>query len=203
MHRPGRLAAAVLLSLAGVASSGTFSTTAARAEAQNRNLSSSGPGVIPRVCPPGPTPARVTPVGGPAIGRRPVWAAPDGLWKGGRYLRLYLGDRRYLYSVHNRWGWGYKLLWLLAPRTTGTITIRGWNIATGSPMWFQIAPARIATTHAMLNPRLGSQLPRGWKFFSSGFEVPAAWCYRLEARWATGGWTIPFAVGLPPNYAPS
>jgi hypothetical protein len=155
-------------------------------------------GPIPTNCPPSPASRRFEPsVFGAGLGKNPVWAV------GLQPPVALLGDS----TSH---GWGYKVLWAVAPHTAGRILLRGWNLRTGAAIWFSFGGvgggmAAFATRGAVLGPReRGAQevMPsgkpvnmHGWRGFPSQIYLTAAGCYVLFVQWRDGAWIVPFAAG--------
>jgi hypothetical protein len=88
-----------------------------------------------------------------------------------------------------------KILWALVPGTTDTVTLRGWNLATGRRVVFGLPDVSGHGKVGMLDPRAGGSNPDGWGGFPSDEYFPSAGCYVLFAQWRTGSWIVPFAFG--------
>lgn len=88
-----------------------------------------------------------------------------------------------------------KVLWAIEPGHDAPVTLRGQNLADGSPLWFE--PGSDApTTTLILDPRKpGIPVQHGqWREWPSYLYVPTPGCYALEASWPGGGWRITFAA---------
>lgn len=107
----------------------------------------------------------------------------------GRHVILHFG-------VRTRYGYPQKVFWQLMHGTPDPVTLRGWNVRTGRPIWFghplpvahpqpMAPPPVIAWPVGVVRPHRAPTL----------IFVPAAGCYLLEARWSTGSWILPFAAG--------
>ncbi len=126
------------------------------------------------------------------IGRQPVWADIGKF--NDRYLAFHL-----VQSVgegsHTEYGWGYKILWLVALDYRYPVTITGGRIGGNRPLWFQIQrqqPSR-APKLDPLHPPIPDQ--DGKHNFPSYVFVPKAGCYYIQARWRGGSWRTTFAAG--------
>lgn len=153
-------------------------------------------GPPPQGCP-GPPPRRRA-VGPryfrPLVGGSPLW--------GGFYAKL---DRRAnAYSTganvrRVRYGWRIKVLWLIEPTTTTSVTLSGSNTTTGQPLYFETGGVQPRGPSARLAldpsyPAIPVQHGR-WKEFPSYLFAPSAGCYRLTASWAGGSWALGFGFG--------
>ena len=77
------------------------------------------------------------------------------------------------------------------------MTISGANLATGTPLYFEVedlADRETAAT-AVLEPEAGGPGTGGWKEFPSYVYFDGAGCFELEAEWATGSWRLVFGLG--------
>ena len=148
-------------------------------------------GPAPANCPPAPAPQSFAPkVFGPGVGGAPVWAV-----FGGQSAVLPGEPHSTVSPPHTRDGWQMKILWALAPATTDTVTLRGWNLSTGKRVVFGLSDVAGNGTVGMLDPRSGGGNPDGWGGFPSDEYFPSAGCYVLFAQWRTGSWIVPFAFG--------
>lgn len=99
---------------------------------------------------------------------------------------------------HTRYGWEIKMAWLVGPHATQHVTLRGWALRGGVPLWFQLGGNR-PTTAPILDPQhpvaWAPNLPAGWAFFPSYLLIPQAGCYAVQARWPGGMWQVAFAAG--------
>jgi len=95
-----------------------------------------------------------------------------------------------------------KILWAVAVKSPGRVTLQGWNLQTGKPVHFGfgIGPSTQATitTVAHLDARASRTQTHNtgsWEGFPSEEYFPSAGCYVLFAQWRTGSWIVPFAFG--------
>ncbi len=110
-------------------------------------------------------------------------------------------------EYHNQYGWGHKLLWVVATQVQGAVTIHGMNLRTGTPVYPDAEYAEASSTPAALslNPSDPTVVSRDanrddqWTQFPGGLTVPGAGCYSLEATWPGGSWHLTFAAGLVPS----
>jgi hypothetical protein len=104
----------------------------------------------------------------------------------------------------------FKVMWIVGPNVTEPVTLRGRELQTGAPLWFEIYPSNaepisgqtqsVYTVRAVLDPsapnRGSTDNSKGhWAIWGIGLVPLAAGCYQLDATWATGGWHTVFAVG--------
>lgn len=159
-------------------------------------------GPPPRTCPPAPSsvvPRAVGPwTAGGVLGRSPAWAVGFGVF--GRSGRAVLGvDPAAPRGQH---GYQVKVLWVVAPGYKQPVRLRGFNRASGSPLWFQVA---MESTAAVLDPAHPGASDSGdpqaadpqkrYASFPSHLLIPVAGCYTLVVAWPGGSWTATFAAG--------
>jgi hypothetical protein len=105
----------------------------------------------------------------------------------------------------------FKVMWIVGPNVTAPVTLRGHDVHTGAPLWFQIYPSNslpitdpntqsLYTTDAVLDaraPNRGStDNSKGhWGIWGIGLVPLAAGCYELEVSWASGQWRAVVAAG--------
>ncbi|HEY6541250.1 MAG TPA: hypothetical protein VIZ18_09940 [Ktedonobacteraceae bacterium] len=110
-------------------------------------------------------------------------------------------------AEHNQYGWGHKLLWVVATTVHGSVTIHGTNLKTGAPVYPDAEYAENVSTPTALvldpgDPAVVSQDANRdgqWTQFPGGLTVPGAGCYSLEAMWPGGNWQMTFAAGMVPG----
>ena len=145
-------------------------------------------GLVPHDCPSGPTPQPIFGALGPVVGGSPVWVAGFN----GPHAVVYLDQ-----AFFDKPGWGWKMIWEVGPNYTHLVTLRGANLQSGAPTWFQFDGD--PTTSPILDPRHpdhpASAVGGDWAEWGSYVFVPAAGCYYLEASWPGGQWRITFAAG--------
>lgn len=146
-------------------------------------------GLIPRDCSPGPTPRSSLPGIGPVIGGSKVWATGFN----GPHAEIPIPS----YDTYTQHGWTWKIVWEVGPDYTQPVAIRGGNLRSGTPLWFQITGN--PTTSPVLDPRHpdhpGSTVGTDWAEWGSYVFIPQAGCYYLQASWPGGSWRINFAAG--------
>jgi hypothetical protein len=125
-----------------------------------------------------------------AIGTFPIWLGiTDGV--------LPMPTEHYQENPQLPGWWATKVGWLIPKVYTGTVQVRGWNVADDSPMYFEFGDDG-ALTSAALDPDEPGGFVDGledWAFFPSYVWVPKAGCYRLRAEWNGGLWEQVIAVG--------
>ena len=136
-------------------------------------------------CQPSP-PQTIAPYFGPAVGATPLWAIGP------------LGAQPFPVTGPPEVtgpGTRVKVLWVLEPQQEASVTLRGSNLADGTPLWFELAGAPPAT-EAVFDPRApGIPVQHGqWREWPSYLYAPVAGCYVLEARWPGGSWRLMFAA---------
>lgn len=143
-------------------------------------------GPLPTNCPRGPTPRPHAP-GFTIVGGSPVWT----------HFLVGSGPSPLApTSGHKRWGWEFKLGWSLEPDAKSSVTIRGWNIKNGKPIWFASNDSQGVVRRLVIDPQKAQNEEfEGWLFFPAEMYVPSAGCYAFYAQWKDGGWILPFSVG--------
>lgn len=102
-----------------------------------------------------------------------------------------------------KWGYIANTYWVTAPSYTGTVSLKGANIADGTPLWFDLNNG--ATTNPTLDTRHPGAvtLPSGWNHWPSYLYIPKAGCYQIEATWPGGSWEITIGAGKWPYIEPT
>src|SRR6266550_300780 len=110
-----------------------------------------------------------------------------------------LGDQRWqrLQAYHHaldnirryRYGWAIKVLWLIRPGWTQSVTLMGETVGTGQPIWFRTGGIHPQGPVASLvldptNPETPDV--HHWANFPSSLLLPRASCYSLTATWSGG-----------------
>ena len=148
-------------------------------------------GAVPQNCSPGPAPRSIFGGLGPVIGAAPVWVAGFA----GPHAVLLISS----YDTHAQHGWYWKLIWEVGPRFLSHITIRGINLHTGAPLWFQFTELDPIGTSLLLDPHHpdhpGAAAGSDYAEWGSIIYIPTAACYQLEVTWSGGQWSLPFAAG--------
>jgi hypothetical protein len=122
------------------------------------------------------------------VGSEPVWA--------GVYAEL---DRAAsVFVAHDaprtEYGWRVKVLWVMRPDATGTVTAVGRPAEGGQTLWFELAGDE-PTTSLLLDPAQPETRDEGWLNFPSYAYFPAAGCYELRASSERGTWSVIFGLG--------
>ncbi|MCC7451374.1 MAG: hypothetical protein IT324_28450 [Anaerolineae bacterium] len=154
-------------------------------------------GDMPTNCGPTPEPLQIDENVGPSIGSWPLWTVmyyqQDGVRKVGLAMPK---DRMNRPSALQGW-WSQKALWTVKLTYKGEVTLRGYNVADNSPIYWTLnngAP----TTSPVLNPEQPGAWAKGsdqWAFFPSYVWVSRAGCYVIEAQWNGGMWRQTIPVG--------
>ncbi len=151
-------------------------------------------GPVPQHCSAGPRPQSIDPNFGPMVGANAVWA---GNFVGPQAVLEWTPS--FAKQFHNQYGWGHKLLWVVADTTKNPVTIFGENLHDGSPLRPTADDQASASTSTklVLHPQEPGTLRHinHWLEFPGGLTIPAAGCYRLRATWPGGSWQITFAAG--------
>jgi len=146
---------------------------------------------IPPNCAPGPTLHQIFPAIGPGIGNAPLWI----FGFGGTHPVLRIDPQGTYVAPY---GWTWKIIWEVGPHLLSVITLRGKNVHTGAPIWFQLLDGPIVSS-AVLDPQHPDHpVPvagEGYAEWGSYMFIPAAGCYQMEATWPGGQWSFPFAAG--------
>lgn len=140
---------------------------------------------------PAPHPAIVARAYGKLVGEEPLWAGFYARYR--RSLRAYSAPD----APREPYGFRIKVLWIMSPRQKGAVTISGSNLATGSPLYFEVEDLgdRETAAAAVLEPEAGGPGTGGWKEFPSYVYFDGAGCFELEAEWAEGSWRLAFGLG--------
>jgi hypothetical protein len=104
-----------------------------------------------------------------------------------------------------------KVMWVVGPNYLELVTLQGYDVRTGAPLWFQIYPSNgvptdnpdaisAYTTYAALDPRAPNRGSTDnstghWNIWGIGIIVLAAGCYELDVTWPQGRWSVVFAAG--------
>jgi len=150
-------------------------------------------------------PTTISPKFASAVGAGPAWGVGISSYKQVPLALVWSPNDASAY--HNQYGWGHKLLWVVATHMQGAVTIHGMNLRTGTPVHpdAEYAEASSTPTALILNPSdpaiVGQDANRDdqWTQFPGGLTVPGAGCYSLEATWPGGSWHLTFAAGLVPS----
>lgn len=160
-------------------------------------------GRAPANCPPSPPLASMTIdeqfgggfVGGDVFfGRAPVWN-----------LGLSPGVSLSLESNGKTQWPGTKVMWIVGPDFNQPVTLSGYALTTGAPIWFGMDSAQPQTTREVLDPsapnRGSTNHEQGvWHIWGILIYFLRAGCYELDVSWASGpggtdGWHMILAVG--------
>jgi len=88
----------------------------------------------------------------PAVGAGPAWGVGIGSYKQVSLARVWSANEAV--DTHNQYGWGHKLLWVVATTLSGSVTIRGTNLSTATPVYpdAQYAEDSSTPTTLILDP---------------------------------------------------
>jgi hypothetical protein len=145
-------------------------------------------GFLPDDCEPGPEPAPVSDHVADAIGGNPVWAI--GFGGPAATLSFSPGDP---YEDH---GWLRKVLWLLRRSAADPVTVTGYQVDDGTPLWFDYEQPGPQETVLLLDPDASHGRHGDWYEYRGYFVLPSAGCFGLTAAWPGGGWELRFRAGL-------
>lgn len=142
---------------------------------------------------------------GPMVGAGSAWAGAIRSYK--QVPLALVWSPNDALEEHNQYGWGHKLLWVVATHVQGAVTIHGMNLQTGIPLYpdAEYAEASSTPTALILNPSDPTVVSQDanrddqWTQFPGGLTVPGAGCYELSAIWPGGGWHLTFAAGVVPS----
>jgi hypothetical protein len=145
---------------------------------------------VPSNCTPGPTLHQIFPGIGPGIGNAPLWV----FGFGGPHPVIRIGPHDTYVALY---GWVWKIIWEVGPHFLSKITLRGKNVRTGAPIWFQLDGPNVSS--AVLDPQHPNHpVPaagEGYAEWGSYIFIPADGCYQINATWSGGQWSFPFAAG--------
>jgi len=164
-------------------------------------------GAAPASCA-GPPPA-LTRAGPPqyrAVGRAPLWVSGFT----GSYATLRLGPAASANAFgwaapYTRYGWPAPILLVLQSGFTEPVTLSGWDLRDGHPLWFGVVeagvwgpPTRVVTPFTLDPAHLpfdaGGGDGTGAFWYGYAF-LPSAGCYALAATWAGGSWQVMVSAG--------
>lgn len=159
-------------------------------------------GPLPKTCPAGAI-SRLNPISsqfGLAAGAGPAWAIGISSHNQDSLALVWIGDDT---SDHTQYGWGHKLLWVVATHVQGAVTIHGVNLQTGAPVSpdAEYAEPSSTPTALILNPNDPAIVSQNgnrddqWTQFPGGLTIPGAACYGLSVTWPGGSWHLTFAAG--------
>jgi hypothetical protein len=156
----------------------------------------------------GPPPA-LTRAGPPqyrAVGNAPLWVGGFT----GPYATLKLGPAAsataYDWAApYTRYGWPAPILLVLQSGYAAPVTLSGWDLRDGHPVWFGVieagvwGPPRQVVTPFTLDPAhlpfdAGGEDDTGVFWYGYAF-LPRAGCYALAATWAGGAWRVTVSAG--------
>lgn len=162
---------------------------------------------LPQTCPPSSIhlPKTISSQFAPAVGAGPASGVGIGSYKQVPFALIWTSNDAS--EAHNQYGWGHKLLWVVATHAQGAVIIHGMNLRTGTPLYPESEYAETSSTPTTLilnpsDPTVVSQDANRddqWTQFPGGLTVPDAGCYSLEATWPGGSWHLTFAAGLVPS----
>jgi hypothetical protein len=136
-------------------------------------------------------------------GIRGAWVGASPFWLG-PYLRRDPTISVWRYSsgigLKGKDGWAVKFLWLLARTIPGPARVSITNIPSGRPVWIMITGSY---THRSTAPLLDPTRPShpdvpdkpDTHEWGSYVVFPQAGCYRVDAQWPQGSWSLVFAFG--------
>jgi hypothetical protein len=129
----------------------------------------------------------------------------------GPYATLPLGPvaRAMAYTwaaPYSLYGWPAPIgLIILNSRITGPVTLSGWDLRTGYPLWFGFIVAGVWGAPQQVRHTFTLDLPNpsfpagGWdttETFWYGYAfVPGAGCYAIAATWPGGSWQVIVSAG--------
>lgn len=150
-------------------------------------------------------PKTISPEFAPMVGTGPAWGG--GIISYKKVPLALVWSPSDAFTTHSQYGWGHKLLWVVAITLRGSVTIHGANLSTGAPLYPDAEYASTASTPTtlVLDPSDPTVLNQDanrdaqWTQFPGGLTVPGAGCYSLEATWPSGSWHLTFAAGLVPS----
>ena len=146
------------------------------------------------------------PLGSESIGRDSVLLSGFN----GSYPTLRLGPAAVANAYqrqapYTRYGWPAPIGLILKSGFTGPVTLSGYDLRTGYPLWFGFivagdwgAPDKIMPTYVLdpANPIVPAGGSTGTENFWYGYVfLPGAGCYTISASWPGGGWQATVSAG--------
>jgi hypothetical protein len=109
-------------------------------------------------------------------------------------------------APHSPYGWPAPIGLILRSGVTGPVTLSGWDMRTGYPLWFGFiaagewgAPHQVTPTFT-LDPADPTVPVGGWtnseQFWYGYAFLPGSGCYTLTASWPGGSWRITVSAGV-------
>jgi hypothetical protein len=158
----------------------------------------SRPGPAPNTCPGiGPTPTSTPPgVQGTWVGVSPFWLGP--------YLKRDPNLSVWRYATNlplkGKNGWAVKIIWLVARTIPGPARVSIADFASRRPLSITIGGSYTnRSTAPLLDPARPSHPDVPSKPYThewgSYVVFPRAGCYRVEAQWPQGSWSLVFSFG--------
>jgi hypothetical protein len=145
---------------------------------------------------------------GEAIGKAPVlvggFRGPYPTLPVGPAASAQLNDPGWT-APYTQYGWPGFIDLILHTGVAGPVTLSGWDVRTGYPLWFGLvvagvwgAPQKMTSTYS-LDPAHPA-IPEGGStalenFWYGYIFVPGAGCYTLSASWPGGSWQITVSAG--------
>jgi len=142
-------------------------------------------GVVPQDCPTSPAPRNIFPDIEPGYGTWPVWSF-------GLDTSIHIATS---YFTYTQYGWEWKVIWRVQASYTNTVTVRGGNVRTGTPLWFQVGTQDPSMAPVLHPQERRTDLTTDRVEWGSYVYIPMAGCYYIEAVWPGGHWRLTFAAG--------
>jgi hypothetical protein len=164
-------------------------------------------GAAPASC--GEPPPTLTSAGPPpyrAVGRAPLWVGGFS----GPYATLRLGPaasaNAYGWAApYTRYGWPAPILLVVPSSFAEPVTLSGWDLRDGHPLWFGVVEAGVWGPPTQVVPNFTLDpwhlsIPEGGDDDTGAFWygyafLPRAGCYALAATWAGGSWQVTVSAG--------
>jgi hypothetical protein len=111
-------------------------------------------------------------------------------------------------APYTQYGWPAPIEPILHSGVSGPVTLSGWDLSTGYPLWFGLvvagvwgAPQQISPTIRLdpADPAIPAGGSTGAENFWYGYAfLPGAGCYTLTGSWPGGSWQITVSAGALP-----
>jgi hypothetical protein len=133
--------------------------------------------------------------GAPAFGGSPVWVVglSDEPNRPAVHFERYPTFPPLPYTAH---GWRWRFLLVSIPSYGGIVKLSGDQLGTGGNTALLMDAGTGLTANLSLNASQPHMRGVGWAEWPIYVYLPEPACYEIDAHWAGGSWSLPFAAGV-------